>query len=623
MDSKDAISGLTQANKSGSGSDKDFNEMVVEVQVTVAYTGSSGLVNGDAYFLLNPLVNGAEHNLQLVVSKFVSDNISGSCTLIDGDTSKSICGNGKDRVVYSKNTDLFEAGAPARYANSTSHTFGPNSKVLKISGFGATGLNVNDGLADIVQKTFSLKNLTLSTEIDSDTTVDGAHASIVMASGFGVAKEKSNFFDAFIGSENTASVDGIPINLCQLGSADFATNNCANKIAKFLRTSDDAYFSGRNDLNRPDISGNKKFEVARVNSIDGGGNFGFNSANRFNLSGGDLSSFWTESFIDSGNTTHGYGQIRGQRNKLCHFINISCGGGSSGGTCSAQAGSNTCCKLDADCSDPDEVCMVDSNDVDGGGVASQAGQCVSKGDASYDSYVCADQACANKRNSCSGVLSVTSSNIVGSFAGSVSCSGGGSLLANGQSCSDGSQCTSNFCDFTNGSVCASAPPPLVSYCEQSSCVKISDGSIQAHLSNANSCRNDGAICQYTNQIDPGTGNLRVASNVTDSYSCTEGRCEDSSGNQIDGFYGDQFDCENKSVCNIGGSIRNGFCRKSYYNQSDCTSAGFYWDSMDWSCYSDEDEANCGGYFRTYSFLFFQLYLWWSRRIDSTWWLHLG
>ena len=301
---EDAISGLTQANKSGSGSDKDFNEMVVEVQVTVAYTANTGIVNGDAYFLLNPLVNGAEHDLQLVVSKFVSDNISGSCSLIEGDTSTSICGNGKNRVVYSNNTDLFEAGAPVRYANSTSHTFGPNSKVLKISGFGATGLNVNDGLAEIVQKTFSLKNLTLSTEIDSDTTVDGAHASIVMASGFGVAKEKSNFFDAFIGSENTASVDGVPIKLCQLGSADFATNNCANKIAKFLRTSDDAYFSGRNDLNRPDISGNKKFEVARVNSIDGGGNFGFNSANRFNLSGGDLTSFWTESFIDSGNTTH-------------------------------------------------------------------------------------------------------------------------------------------------------------------------------------------------------------------------------------------------------------------------------------------------------------------------------
>lgn len=296
-------------------------------------------------------------------------------------------------------------------------------------------------------------------------------------------------------------------------------------------------------------------------------------------------------------------------------------GAVSNNSCSSQPGSNTCCQADADCG-LGEVCMVDSVDVDGAGVASQPGQCVNSGDFNYNTWYCADQACADERNGCTpGVTSVTAANTITSFANNVACGGAGAVsnVANGGACSDGSECVSEYCDFGGGGgagVCADAPAQAsaFNYCENSKCID-AGGSVLSAYTSQSSCEDAGAYCKrnsdnlllpsLTSQYDceESSGQCQdvggTNTGASSQYACEKDRCVDSNGSIVTSF-SNQSSCESAEDCDLGGGdVRSGLCQAMIWNESDCITAGYTWTNS--SCFTTDDQGGCSGYWNIDSY----------------------
>jgi len=136
-------------------SDLDFNEFCLDIETTLAYSGSTGLVNGDLYAVISPIASGNEDDLQLRISQQVAQTITGKCSVLNEHGKIDLSTD--NRVIYESVADGFIGGGNS-FVNSTYVEVSPNPIVLKCSGFGGTSFNVNEGLSVVLSKTISLFN---------------------------------------------------------------------------------------------------------------------------------------------------------------------------------------------------------------------------------------------------------------------------------------------------------------------------------------------------------------------------------------------------------------------------------------------------------------------------------
>ena len=292
-------------------SDLDFNEFCLDIETTLNFSSANGKAIGDFYAILNPFVSGNKDSLELRISNHVAQTVTGRCSVLN--ESGEVILSENHRTIYSSVSSGFIGGSDT-FVNSESIEVLPNSVVLKCTGFGGTGFNVNDGLSIVLSKTISLFNKTKNYEINHNSLINGASSLLVMQSGVGATKENENFFEAFIGSDNDKVINGKRIGDCALTSANFEADNCKEKIQAFFRDElDDNYLQERQNVVKPDLHFFPRFSVSKLSSIEGG-SYKF-EGKRMSLKDGDLLDFWQEDFNGAA-----YTQIRTERNDRCIFI---------------------------------------------------------------------------------------------------------------------------------------------------------------------------------------------------------------------------------------------------------------------------------------------------------------